>query len=998
MQTAWTAERRVSPAPVEPPETVGAAGPNRYVTPVGQVLTPAGHQVELPGLRPQALALSPNGKLLVTAGKASVLVVMDAATGKIRQRVPLATNQAEVKVEASPTESEDPALNPEVAETGTSGSTNANTSNGGSTNSGATTSGTTNSGTGTSGSRSNAPAPSNPVLSFTGLAFAPDGQHIYLSTASGSLRAFPVDRKNVVGRPVSIQVPGPPPGPGGFGRGRGFGFGPGPGPDGSAGTNRSARPGPGPGPGAGSTNATGVAPTNAPGFGRGPGRGLGGFSRQRRDIPTGLAVSADSQRIYVAGNVGNKLHEIEAATGKALRSWDTGVAPYDVALAAGKAYVSNLGGRRSKTNDLTAPAGRGSPVRVDPVRFIANEGSVTVIDLEAGQVKTEIIVGLHASALAVSPDRKYVVVANTGSDTLSVIDTRTDEVVEKIWARQSPADLFGAQPNALAFDRRGRRLYVCNGTQNSVAVVEFAPAERASQVIGLIPVGWFPGAIVVDGKRDTLCVANIKGLGALKRFKPGSKVKLNSKDYFGTVSFVPVPYPRARAALTEQALRNMRHPKVAEALQPARPAQPARPVPERVGEPSVFQHVIYVIKENRTYDQVLGDMPEGNGDANLCTFGQKYTPNQHKIAREFVLLDNTYCAGVQSADGHQWTDSALANEYVERQLTAGFPRSYPGAKAADGADALAWASSGFIWDNALAHGKTFRNYGEWMISTAGWKERGRRDRISWRDFWNDFNCSSNLTRLSSRAALEGLRKYSPTNTVGWDLHVPDVMRAAAFLQELRQFETQGGFPNFIILFLPNDHTGGTRDRYPTPGAQVADNDLAFGRVVEGISRSKFWPKTCLFAIEDDPQMGWDHVSGYRTTCFVASPYTKRKQTVSTQYNQLSLMRTMELILGLPPMNQMDASATPMNDCFTDLPDFTPFTSVTNQVPLDRINPDPKKVADPVLRQDAIVSARLPLDEMDRCPEDVFNRILWRAMKGTGTPYPEWAVKTVSDDD
>jgi len=364
-----------------------------------------------------------------------------------------------------------------------------------------------------------------------------------------------------------------------------------------------------------------------------------------------------------------------------------------------------------------------------------------------------------------------------------------------------------------------------------------------------------------------------------------------------------------------------------------------------------------------------------------------------------VLLDNTYCAGVQSADGHQWTDSGIANEYVERQLTADWPRSYPGGKVEDGLDALAWASSGFIWDNALAHGKTFRNYGEWMISEAHWRDKkAHKDPPTWKDFYNDFKTGANRTRLASRPGIESLRKYSPTNTVGWDLNVPDVMRAAHFIEELRRFEDEGGFPNLIILFLPNDHTGGTRGKSPTPGAQVADNDLALGRVVEAVSRSKFWPETCIFAIEDDPQAGWDHVSGYRTTCYVASPYTKRGQTISTRYNQLSLVRTIELILGLPAMNQMDAAANSMSDCFTDTPDFTPFVSVPNRVPLDQINPEPDKIRHPGLRQDAIVSASLPLDEVDRCPEDLFNRILWRAMKGPDVPYPEWAVKALADND
>jgi YVTN family beta-propeller protein len=697
------------------------------------------------------------------------------------------------------------------------------------------------------------------------------------------------------------------------------------------------------------------------------------------------------------GNLGNRLHELDALTGARLRSWNTGIAPYDVVLAGEKLYVSNLGGRRPAKGDLTAPAGKGTAVRVDPARRIANEGSVTVIDLTSGLVKSEILVGLHASALTVSPDSKYVVVANTGSDTLSVIDAHTDLVIEKVWARP-PNDLFGAQPNALAFAPNGKQLYVCNGTQNAIAVIQFQPRANASKVVGLIPVGWFPAAIQFDRRQRTLWVANMKGIGAAKVFKPREKVKLNSKDFFGTISLVSVPSDNTLASLTAIALANVRHEKMAEALLPPRDDQPPRPVPRRAGEPSPLKHVVYVIKENRTYDQVLGDMSEGNGDASLCTFGERFTPNLHKLSREFVLLDNTFCSGICSADGHQWTDSALANEYVERQITADTPRTYSSGKAAEGVDALAWASSGFIWDNALAHGKTFRNYGEWMISKAGWANPKRKDAIYWTNFWHDFTNGANLTRLQSQSGLDSLRRHCDTNTVGWDLKVPDVMRAAEFIRELRQFETNGGFPDLVLLFLPNDHTGGTRNEFPTPGAQVADNDLAMGRVLEALSHSRFWPETCLFAIEDDPQAGWDHVSGYRTTCYVASPYACRQQTVSTPYNHISVVRTIELILGLPPMNQLDASATPMTDCFTETPDLTPFTSVTNRVPLEEMNPEPKKIADRRLRSDALVSNRLPLEEADRCPEDVFNRILWRAMKGPQTPYPEWAVKAIVDND
>jgi hypothetical protein len=421
-------------------------------------------------------------------------------------------------------------------------------------------------------------------------------------------------------------------------------------------------------------------------------------------------------------------------------------------------------------------------------------------------------------------------------------------------------------------------------------------------------------------------------------------------------------------------------------------------VPERVGEPSVFQHAIYIIKENRTYDQVLGDVQTGNGDAGLCIFGERVTPNQHKFVRDFVLLDNTYCSGILTADGHQWTDTGITTDYLEREF-AGWPRSYPsGGFGEGGEDALAYSPAGFIWDNALAHGKTVRDFGEFTTTHKRWKDSTRKGKPNFLDCYHDFVNGSNAIVYESEPDIESLRPFMVTNTVSWDLDVPDILRAAQFNKELKQFEAADNFQNLVIVWLPNDHTSATKLGSPTPEAQVADNDLAFGQIVEAVSHSKFWTNTCIFAVEDDPQNGWDHVSGYRTTAYVVSAWTKRGAVVSTQYNQTSLLRTMELILGLPPMNQMDATATPMFDCFTGTPDFTPFTAVTNNVPLDEMNWLPKLISDPLLRKDAYVSAKLPLEKEDQCPEDLFNRILWRAMKGSQVPYPVWAVKAVDDDD
>jgi hypothetical protein len=633
-------------------------------------------------------------------------------------------------------------------------------------------------------------------------------------------------------------------------------------------------------------------------------------------------------------------------------------------------------------------------VRVDPKRFIANEGSLTIIDLGRNPVTAEIMVGLHPCALALSPNRRHLVVANAAIDTLSVLDTRSDKIVETISVRQNPGDPFGASPNALAFDKSGKTLFVCNGTQNAVALVAFTPGR--SRLQGLVPVGWFPGAIVHDAPRRTLYVANIKGMGPGRSRSSGGRPEFNSHQYHGSLSLVPEPNTQDLAQLTRRALANMRAPLLAQAALPARPGRAPCPVPERVGEPSVFKHVLYIIKENRTYDQVLGDVKSGNGDPDLCVFGEYITPNQHKMARDFVLLDNTYCSSILSADGHQWATTAMATDYIEKSF-ADFPRSYPDGMGDSEADALAYSPAGFIWDTVLAHGKTLRDYGEFAITRKSWKDKSRKDEPKFLDHYREFTERTDTIHLYSEPAVESLRPYLLTSTVGWDLTVPDVFRAAQFIADLKEFERKGTFPDLAIMCLPQDHTSGTKAGFPKPAAHVADNDLSFAQIVDALSHSPFWKDTCIFAIEDDPQSGWDHVSGYRTTAYVISPYTKRGQVIHTQYNHTSLLRTIELILGLPPMNQMDATATPMSDCFTGVPDFTPFVALTNNIPLDQMNPEPKKISDPLLRKDAYASARLPLEHADQCPEDLFNRILWRAMKGPRAPYPEWAVQLLDDD-
>ena len=835
--------------------------------PVNQVLTPAGRQVDLAGMRPQVLALSPGGELLVTSGKHE-LVVISPAQGTILQTVPLP---------------------PDASQTG------------------------------------QAPVVSEQILhpdtqaqaSYTGLIFSPDGGRIYLSNVRGDIKVFAVNGGKVT--PLrSLPLP----------------------------------------------------PT--------------GLAERKAEIPAGLAVSPDGKRLYVAGNLANRLLELDPETGKTERMIPVGSLPYDVVLLGRKVYVSNWGGPRPGEQSLTGPAGRGTKVSVDPVRFIANEGSVSVIDLDRGSVTKELAIGSRACGMALSPDRHYLAVASAGSDTVSVMDTARDEIIETISLHWQPKDLYGASPNALVFDPAGRWLYVCSGTQNAVAVVRFQAGK--SRLAGFIPTGWYPGAIALDRLRQQLCVANVKGIGSGTNFAPGAKVELNSHQYQGTVSLIPFPGKSQLQTYTRSVLRNYQHDAMAAALLPPRPGVAPRPVPERVGEPSVFKHVIYILKENRTYDQVLGDMKEGNGDARLCIFGEKVTPNQHRIAREFVLLDDTCCSGVQSGDGHQWTDSAFATDYIEKAFSD-WPRSYPYY----GDDAMAYSPAGFIWDNALAHGQTLRDYGEFTLDRVAWKDRAKRGSPGFLDCYRDFVAGTGLVSATSRPSVESLRPWLCTNTVGFRLNVPDVFRAKVFIDELKEFERRGDLPNLLILLLPSDHTSGTSPSSPTPAAKVADNDLAMGQILDAVSHSAFWKDTCLFAIEDDPQAGFDHVSSYRTTAYVASAYTRRHAVVSTPYNHTSLVRTIELMLGLPPMNQFDATATPMVDCFADQPDWTPFAAVPNQIPLDQMNPPLKAITDPVRRQFAIDSMHLPLEEADECPEDLFNRILWNAQKGSNAEYPAWAI-------
>lgn len=701
-----------------------------------------------------------------------------------------------------------------------------------------------------------------------------------------------------------------------------------------------------------------------------------------RSAPGGVALDLENGIVYVALSRNNSLGVVDVASGVLRGEIPVGVAPYTVRLVGSKAYVSNWGGRRPRAGDATGPSS-GSEVVVDPDTGVVASGTVSVIDLARGMgtVVREIDVGLHPSGLGSAGGGRYLYVANANSDRVSVIDTRTDAVAATIDVRPMKDLPPGSAPNALALSPDGSRLYVALGGNNALAVVD----SSSRTVLGFVPTGWYPGAVVTSPTGKIL-VANIKGvgsrgpdLGIAPHILPERSAKTdgyNSHDYVGTVSILEAPDAERLDQYTEAVAVNMRLPHMLDAMRKVASDPKQVPVPTRPGETSLFEHVLYIIKENRTYDQILGDVRRGNGEPDFCLFGEEVTPNHHALAEEFVLFDNFYCNGVLSADGHQWTDEGYVTDYIEKSF-GGFPRSYP----YDGGDAMAYSPGGFIWDQVLNKGLTFRVYGEFVKAVIDPPD------ASWSDIYRDY--VDGVRRVSVRATTElhTLTPYLSPSFVGFPGTVPDVYRAREFLEELERFEREGDLPNFMIMLLPNDHTAGTREGFPTPRAMVADNDLALGRIVEAVSKSRFWPKTVIFVVEDDPQDGLDHVDGRRTVALVASPYTRRRFVDSNHYNQSSLLRTIELILGLSPMTQLDLAANPMVDCFTGEIDVTPYAARDNRISLDEMN-RPLAELHGLERRYAEESAALPLDDVDLADEEIFNRILWHSVKGYHEAYPE----------
>ncbi len=656
----------------------------------------------------------------------------------------------------------------------------------------------------------------------------------------------------------------------------------------------------------------------------------------------GLAVDPSTDKLYACNEANHEIWVLDPVTLAIQTRIPVGLHPHTCVMGADhrRLYVSNWGSR-----------------------------SVSVVDTKELRRVRDIAVGTRPNDMAIAPDGRLFV-ACSGDNAVHVIQTRTVETPE---AEASPArripegtreiiatSLYpdapeGSTPDAVAVSPDGKTLFVANADNNNVMVVDISKVnnsdedqprdESVSVVEGFIPVGWYPSALAVSPDNNTLFVANGKGLASRANSppllkKPNAAGKPFAFDYIantfqGDVSFIHRPDNAQMAAYTAQVRRNS--PYTPEQFQRA-PIASDSVIPEKVGGPCPIKYVLYIIKENRTYDQVLGDFRDargqaaGNGDPRITMYGERVTPNHHQIARDYVLLDNLYCNGEVSVDGHSWCDAAIATDFNERSWIL----SYSNHGKLPGNDEMAVPTSGYLWDLCRRHGVSFKNYGEGALRVPSanrghWKGPRDMDRVK---FWID------------------------------DLHAA---------------EKTGVLPQFTIMSLGEDHTKGTAPGQFTPDASVASNDLGLGRIVEAATRSRFWNEMAIFIIEDDAQNGPDHVDAHRTVGLVVSPYCKRAFVDSTLYTTASMVRTMELILGLPPLTQYDAAATPMFKCFQKTAQSVPYQCLTPQVDMFAKN----TIRSPGAKE----SARMNFRQYDLAPEDQLNRVLWLAAKGPDAPYP-----------
>ena len=611
------------------------------------------------------------------------------------------------------------------------------------------------------------------------------------------------------------------------------------------------------------------------------------------------------------------------------------------------------------------------------------KAKIAVVDLKTNTMVDEWATAAHPTEIKFSKDGEVMYVACSNSTQVSVLSTDNGMSLQTINAALYPKAPSGNTPNSLDITPDGSVLFVANADANNVAVFNIENPKMAKPM-GVIPVGWYPTSVRYDALNKTILVANGKGLTSKANRngpQPTQRFPRPLEEYIGTLfdgtlSFINMPSPATMALLTKTAYECS--PLQKESAVRNNDVADDNPIPKKVGGKSPIKYVIYIVKENRTYDQVFGDLPQGNGEPQLCLFPEKITPNHHKLAKQFVLLDNIYVDGEVSADGHEWSMGAYATDFVERI----WPMSYRGGSKgvfgypAEGAyDEAARPAGGYLWDRAKEAGISYRSYGEWVTNIG--------------EIGQDFSIKDGV------ATVPALKGHIDPQFRSYDLDYPDVKRAERFISELNRFEQAGDMPQLQIVRLPNDHTYGTRIGKPTPIAMVADNDLALGMVVEALSNSKFWDETAIFVIEDDAQNGPDHVDAHRVTALVISPYTKHGFVDSDFYSTASMLRTMELILGLKPMSQFDAAALPMYNSFTAKKDATKYTK---EIPDADLNAKNKLTA-----WGTKLSEKFNLAKEDQADDLLFNEVIWRSIKGADSVMPApvrsaWFVPLGDDDD
>jgi DNA-binding beta-propeller fold protein YncE len=691
----------------------------------------------------------------------------------------------------------------------------------------------------------------------------------------------------------------------------------------------------------------------------------------------------------------DKIALLDADSGELLRLLDAGVLPVAAVVSkdGSTAWVTNFGGPKPTSRDRAASQccdPMAEAVRVDK-RGIAEAGTVSRIDLVKGEITKTVVVGRHPTGVAWDTARELLYVADGNSDAVTVVDTRREKRVGSLAIAPFNERKIGLAPTAVALSPDGRTLFVALGGANAVAVYDVSGKEGHGSLKGLIPTGWYPSALDVSPDGTTLAVGSLLGVGSGEGRTSGSPGKVGGYVHAvrGSVNVIAMPSDAELAAYTTSVAENDRLTLAGgegASLAP-RHDVPARVVPERPGEPSLIDHVVFIIKENRTYDQIFGDMDRGASDSSLVIYGRDVTPNAHALADRYVLLDHFFASGGNSADGHQWLTQANETEYPMWPLYRG--RSYP----SEGVDPLAYSTGGFLWEVAQAKGRSVAVFGEYAPAPSDVDATVRQRLLAeYRDSLphDPAYFRAEMARMyDTHSEIPSLEKVLVRDYPGWTQESPDVVKADVFLEHLREWEEKGSMPDLVMMVLPSNHTNGTAPGWSTPKASVADNDLALGRVVEGLSHSPFWGSMAVLVVEDDAQNGVDHIDGHRTVALAISPYARRHVVDSTFYSQPSMVKTVELMLGLPAMSMFDLVATDMRASFggpAEAPDLTPFTAIVPRQSLYDVNPPPDSLRGEA-REAALASKRMRFDVPDAAPSDLLNRILWHDARGWDTPFP-----------